>query len=74
MPGKNNELVELEQELVTSTDKALLVESDFNRKVWVTKSICTSFDILPPRKSLGFTTNTVRFKLPYWIAKKEGLI
>lgn len=74
MSGKSTSYVELEQELVAETEKAILIETAFNKKVWIAKSSCTDIDIVEPKKDSQFKMNTVQFRIPYWIAKKEGII
>lgn len=71
--GKHSqpELIKLRLESVHITDEALLVKSDFNKKVWVPKSMLTG-------SSYTLFDNThpwqVEFSLPVWFATKKGLI
>lgn len=68
------EHIELKQDFITQTSEAFLIETDFRKKKWIPKSICTFFEVLQPEHDSGFTTEIAHFKIPYWIAKKEGLI
>lgn len=68
---KQVEMVKMQLESVTVTDKAILVISDWDKQVWVPISMCSG-------ASYQLITNAspwqVKFTVPYWFAEKKGLI
>lgn len=69
MANKNPEKIKLLQEYVTSTNDAFLVKSDWGTKVWIAKSSLSHWEIISEEDA-----RYVEFVIPYWMAKKNGLI
>ncbi len=60
--GKNHDIIEIDVEVLHSTDKAWMLNDADNEEVWLPKSMCEYDD----------TDKTMQ--LPEWLAFEKGLI
>jgi len=68
MPNED-EWVEVEGELVTSTDKAILIETDYDLTAWIPKSQIEKLDSYHGK----VRGDWLKLSIPEWLAREKDL-